>query len=343
VVGVQSEDDGQEPPMLSVPSLESAHHSDTLGVAVPTAVSIVVPTLNRGPLLFEAVRSALDAPQPPHEVIVVDAGSTDGSVEQLAELAGPLRIIRGDYRNAAASRNAGAAVARGVYLGFLDSDDLMLPGKTSCLVDALDADAHAALAHGTTNVIGENGEPLPAETEAQRRAFARAERRGTSYPALAAFCAMFTSAALVRKAAFEAIGGYDESLDAYEDWDLYLRLSLDWELVYTDCLAAKYRVWRGNVGWRRTAEWTIRVAEKHLASLPELNPSEQRSARYAFLWRIASSRHVLVDPRRVRAAAVSAARTSPRRALLDRELRGLLVRSFLPERLLHARRPNADA
>ena len=107
---------------------------------MPGAVSVIIPTLDRGGLLVEAVRSVLAASQPPAEVIVVDAGSTDGSVEAAAELGGSVRTIRGTFRNAAVSRNVGAAEAVGEYLGFLDSDDLLLPGKTTCLVDALAAD-----------------------------------------------------------------------------------------------------------------------------------------------------------------------------------------------------------
>jgi cellulose synthase/poly-beta-1,6-N-acetylglucosamine synthase-like glycosyltransferase len=305
------------------------------------AVSVIIPTLDRGPLLVEAVRSVLAAPHPPAEVIVVDAGSTDGSVDAVSEQAGPVRIVRGAFRNAAASRNAGAAEAMGDYLGFLDSDDLMLSGKTSCLAAALEADPGVAVVHGTTEVVGEHGEPLPGQTEAQSAAFVTARRLGTSYGALAGFCAMFTSATLIRKRAFESVGGYDESLDAYEDWDLYLRLSLNWRLSYADCPAAKYRIWAGNVGWRRTAEWTIRVAEKHLAALPELSPAERRLARYGLLRRLASSHHVLVHPAAARRFAFAALRMAPSRGLLDPDVRRPLVRSFVPARFLHARRPEA--
>jgi GT2 family glycosyltransferase len=274
-------------------------------------------------------------------VIVVDAGSTDGSVEAVSQLEGTVRIMRGAFRNPAASRNAGAAEAGGDYLGFLDSDDLMLSGKTSCLVDALAADPRAGLVHGTTEVIDERGEPLPEQTAAQAAAFAEAGRLGTSYGALAGFCAMFTSATLIRKHAFDSVGGYDDSLEAYEDWDLYLRLSLRWRLAYVRCPAAKYRVWSGNVGWRRTAEWTIRVAEKHLGSLPELPAADLERARYGFLRRLASSHHVLVHQAAARRFALAALRAAPARALLDADVRRPLVRSFVPARYLHARRPEA--
>ncbi len=308
-----------------------------------SAVSVIIPTRDRGGYLVHAVRSALDVSQQPLEIIVVDAGSTDGSLEAVAELGDGVRTVRGTFRNPAVSRNAGAAEAAGEYLGFLDSDDLLLPGKTTCLVDALAADPRSALVHGTTEVIDEDGELVPDQTAAQNASFLKAQRLGTSYGGLASFCAMFTSATLIRKEAFDSVGGYDESLDAYEDWDLYLRLSLDWRLVYANCPAARYRIWSGNVGWRRTAEWTIRVAEKHLAGLPPLPDDEREQARYGLLRQLASSHHVLVDRRAARKSALEAMRLAPRRALRDRDVRRPLVRSFLPARLLHARRPEARA
>ena len=136
-----------------------------------------------------------------------------------------------------------------------------------------------------------------------------------------------------------ALGGFVSELGSADDWDLYLRLSLDWRLSYVDCLAAKYRIWSGNMGWRRTAEWTIRVAEKHLAALPELDPTERQHARYGLLRRLASSHHVLVDQTAARRFALAAVREAPARGLLDSDVRRPLVRSFLPPRFLRTRRP----
>jgi glycosyltransferase involved in cell wall biosynthesis len=306
---------------------------------VSGSVSIVIPTKNRGNLLLEAVRSALEVKPRPLEVIVVDGGSTDGSLERLDELGDQIRLLRGKLPNAGATRNAGAAIARGDYLGFLDSDDTILPDKIGCLGRALDGDSTLGLVHGRTIVVDTHGWADQHATARQERAFQLGERVGTTFDGLALYCAMFTSATLIRRQAFHEIGGYDESLDAYEDWDLYLRISRRWRLGYEGCVSARYRIWPGNVAWDRTALGVIRVAEKHLADLPDLTTAAAHRARYGFLRRLAESNHVLVRPSETRRAAFAAARLSPLRALADKQVRGPLLRSFVPAALLRRRRP----
>jgi hypothetical protein len=291
-------------------------------------------------LLVDAVRSALEAPTRPAEVIVADDGSTDASVDTVERLDSPLvKILRGPFGGAGATRNAGAAAASQPLLGFLDSDDLMLPGKTTCLVAALEREPSAALAHGTITVIDEAGiDNLPA-TSALAASIAAGERIGTDFAGLAEHCTMFTSATLIRREAFEAVGGFDESLEAYEDWDLYLRLSLRWKLIYVDCPAARYRVWGGNMAWRRTADWTVRVAEQHLSALPALTPADERRANYGLQRRIALSNHILLRRGEARRAAIAALRVNPLRALRDRSVQRTLIGSLLPTAFLHRRRP----
>ena len=294
-------------------------------------VSIVVPTKNRGAMLVAAVSSALESGVA-DEVIVVDAGSDDGSVATAAAL-GDVKVVNGPFANAAATRNAGWRAASGDYIGFLDSDDLMRREKVTCLAPLLDADPLVALAHGRTYVIDADGQADADATSAHERALAAAARIGTSYDALAHTCVMYTSATLMRRAALEDVGGYDESIDVYEDWDLYLRLSRSWRLVYADCRTASYRVWPGNMNWRRTAEWTARVAERHLGQA-----GLSSDARYAFERRIASSRHVLVERGAARKAALRAVRERPLGWLADRDVRRPLLRSFLPASVLARRR-----
>jgi glycosyltransferase involved in cell wall biosynthesis len=303
------------------------------------SVSVVIPTRNRGALLVEAVESALGANA--LEIIVADGGSDDGSLETVAALDARVILVRGAYRNAAATRNAGAAAATGEYLAFLDSDDVMLPEKISCLGRRLDAERDIGLVHGALVVMDADGADDAVATASHDAALLDAARLGTRYSDLAAVCVMFTSATLIRRSAFEDVGGYDEELEAYEDWDFYLRLALRHRLAYERCVAARYRVWPGNVGWDRTAEWTVKVAEKHLAALPaELSPAARRDARYAFLRRMTQSHHILLDRPATRRSAVRAARVDARRAFSDPGVRGPALRSFLPRAFLESRRPS---
>lgn len=290
-------------------------------------MSIIIPTRDRGRLLLDAIASAHSVPVPPLEVIVADDGSTDGSVAQARREFPDIRVVQGPFGNAARARNAGAAAARGDFLGFLDSDDVMLPGKTSALVERLHSDGKLALVHGVTEVIRADGQLDTAMTAKQQATFAQGTRIGLDYPGLAEFCAMYTSATAIRRASFSEIGGYDETLDAYEDWDLYLRLSLIGPLAYVSELAANYRVWPGNVAWDKTARWTARVAEKHLLGPPPLSAREMRQARYGFNRRLAQSHNVLGETRATQRAVLAAARIAPGRAARDRELWRPLLRS----------------
>jgi glycosyltransferase involved in cell wall biosynthesis len=305
-------------------------------VAGPT-VSIVIPTRDRGQLLLEAVSSAVSAS--PLEVIVVDDGSSDGSID-LVERAYPgVRIVRGPFGNAARARNAGAAQARGEVLGFLDSDDVLLPAKTGALPEQLHADPSLVLVHGMTEVIDANGALDIATTRRHRDGFARAARVGTDYPGLARFCMMFTSATAIRRASFDDVGGYDETLDAYEDLDLYLRLSLIGRLAYESDLAARYRVWPGNVDWAKTATWTARVAKKHLDALPVTDAGNARRSRYGLYGRLVQSYNVLGNRSATRRASFAAARTSPARAVRDLALWRSLLRAVIPPALLPRQQP----
>lgn len=294
--------------------------------------SVIVPTLDRGSLVVAAIQSALDSGVA-DEVIVVDCGSTDGSLDDLRRFGDQIRLVEGPFSNAGEARNAGAVAANGQLLAFLDSDDLMLPDKVTCLAPVLEADDSIALAHGRTSVIDAAGRPDEAATLELDRQILEGARRGTSYRALAEHCAMYTSATLMRRSAFEAIGGYDESLDVYEDWDLYLRLAQHFRLVYRPCLTAQYRLWPGNVAWDRTAAGVAAVARKHLAANPK--PVE----RYALLRRLAAASHILLERGPTRRAALGAIRIDPVRGLRDPGVRSLFVRSFVPLVVLRRRRP----
>src|SRR5699024_4589951 len=86
-------------------------------------VSVVMPVLNGEAYLAPTLRSVLNQTQPPAEIIVVDDGSTDRSLDIARSFGSPVRAVPGPFGSAAAARQAGAAQASGEALMFLDADD----------------------------------------------------------------------------------------------------------------------------------------------------------------------------------------------------------------------------
>jgi glycosyltransferase involved in cell wall biosynthesis len=105
-------------------------------------VSVVIPTYNRRSVVGQAVASALAQTRPPREVIVVDDGSVDGTLDELdrrfGHVANPeVRLIPRPHVNQAAARNTGLAAARGELVAFLDSDDIWYPDYLATQVAVL--------------------------------------------------------------------------------------------------------------------------------------------------------------------------------------------------------------
>ena len=91
--------------------------------------SVIIPCHNGAQWVGAAVQSALEQTSVCVEVIVVDDGSTDGSVEVIKGFGDRVTLIRGDWKNGNGARNAGLAAARGKWIQFLDADDFLKPDK----------------------------------------------------------------------------------------------------------------------------------------------------------------------------------------------------------------------
>jgi glycosyltransferase involved in cell wall biosynthesis len=193
-------------------------------------VSVIVPTWNREKLVVRAVRSALAQTYRNIEVIVVDDGSTDGTLAALKELAsGDPRLLvvpAGHSGLPAVARNRGIEIARGRYVAFLDSDDEWLPGKLEAQVAQLEARPGLALTYADAFVeekgVRRSTTLLDAYPMRQSRVFGPLVL-GNFVP---------TSTVLARRSALRLAGGFDESrrLRAFEDYDLWLRIALRGEM-----------------------------------------------------------------------------------------------------------------
>ncbi|MEA5516908.1 glycosyltransferase family 2 protein [Nodularia sp. UHCC 0506] len=104
---------------------------------MPT-ISVIIPNFNRENLVGETIQNMLGQSLPPHEIIVVDDGSTDGSVDVIRSFGSRVTLIQQENKGPGAARNAGLAVATGDYIQFMDSDDLASHNKLEVQVAALE-------------------------------------------------------------------------------------------------------------------------------------------------------------------------------------------------------------
>jgi hypothetical protein len=188
-------------------------------------VSVVIPVFNCHRFVAEAVESILAQSLRDLELIVVDDGSTDGSGDIVAGLLhdDPRGRLLVNERNLGLSRtlNRGWQAARAPYIARLDADDVALPDRLSRQVSFLDAHPRVAAVGGSLIRIDESGAVGATVTFPTRNRGIRATLRRRSCIA--------HPAAVIRRSALENVGGY--RLDEAEDFDLWLRLSDEWELA----------------------------------------------------------------------------------------------------------------
>ena len=205
-------------------------------------VSVVISTYNRAGFLAEAIDGALAQTLPPHEIIVVDDGSTDDTPALLAAYGSRIRAVRQTNRGTARARNAGAAIASGEWLAFLDSDDVWLPQKLERQIARATAEPELGLVHCGVEEIDANGRVLA------RRLDGREGRVGKRMLLFEGPTILGGgSAAVVPRAAFETLGGFDEAMTMSVDWDLFYRLASRWPVGFVPEVLARYRFHDGNL------------------------------------------------------------------------------------------------
>jgi len=208
-------------------------------------LSVVIPTWNRAHLVCDAVNSALAQRDGEVEVIVVDDASTDATVERLeAEFGTRIRLLRLDHRRGpGGARNAGALLARGQFVSFLDSDDVWLPGKLGAELEVFaqfpDADVVVSDSQGFfegepdgSSRFAQNG--LLEATKGEVRLADECRWLWTDSTKTAQ-----TGSITVRREALLRLGErlFAEDLVCCEDWEFQMRL------YHCSCVVVLPQVW----------------------------------------------------------------------------------------------------
>ncbi len=202
-------------------------------------VSIVIPCFNKKLYVAAAIQSALFESELA-EVIVIDDGSTDGSLEEVRRFDGQIIWETGSNRGGSAARNRGLALARGKYIQFLDADDLLPKGKLAVQLAVLKRTGSSAMAFCPWCFFHDDGRIDPPDPRRYWRDF------GSGFDLL---LEMWTyggfspsHAWLTPRALIDAAGPWDESLTADDDGEFFARVLIQASQIhFTSCTKVLYR------------------------------------------------------------------------------------------------------
>jgi glycosyltransferase involved in cell wall biosynthesis len=196
-------------------------------------VSVVIPCYNHARFLGEAIESALAQTYPRVEIILVDDGSTDHTAN-VAALYPAVHYVHQQNQGLAAARNTGLRASHGDFLIFLDADDRLTPETAEHGVHHLLNSPESAFVSGRYRYIKEDGTILNDYSQEPAAPDPYAAFLRGNYIGMHATVAY-------RRSALDTEGGFNPSLPACEDYDLYLRLAKRYPISLHNHVVAEYR------------------------------------------------------------------------------------------------------
>ena len=207
----------------------------------PPLVSVIMPVFNAEQWLDEALSSALTQSFPFLEIIVVNDGSTDGSLAIARNRSRSDRRIRIiDQANAGLpnARNRGLALARGAYLALLDADDAWLPNHLQTAMQAFERDPDLGMVHANIERIDAGGVRVDIPARTWHEGMDAYQALALRHEHVSCPTAVFSRLAL------ETVGAFDPRFTGLgcEDRDLWLRIAARFRIRYLDQVTARYRL-----------------------------------------------------------------------------------------------------
>ena len=189
-------------------------------------ISVIIPTFNRKKTLGRAIQSVMNQSLSPFEILIIDDGSNDGTEEWVKENFQNIKYIYQNNRGVSSARNKGIENAYGDWVAFLDSDDEWLPNKLYEQVKAIESNPGMKFFH-TNEIWIRNG--IRVNQMKKHKKYG-----GYIFEKCLDICRISPSSALIQKEVFDNIGIFDESLRVCEDYDLWLRITSKYPVVFLD-------------------------------------------------------------------------------------------------------------
>ena len=189
-------------------------------------VSVVIPTFNRCESVLKAIASVQQQSLPAAQIVVVDDGSTDNTVEQIRLRFPDVQLLRQDNAGVSSARNLGMRASTQPWIALLDSDDRWFNNKLEIQMNAIAANEGCVLCH-CDEIWIRNGTRVNPMNKHRKRG-------GFIFEHCLPLCAISPSAVVMRRSLLEHLGWFDESLPACEDYDLWLRICSQHPVLFVD-------------------------------------------------------------------------------------------------------------
>lgn len=198
-------------------------------------ISVIIPAYNSEKTIGEALESVLAQTYRDFEIIIVNDGSTDDSEAVIRRYVtggnGDITCVTQKNKGAAAARNAGIRIAKGELIAFLDADDLWDKDRLATALQAMDADPQAMIVFSDMRHMVD--ETIVHSSYLHERGYQHLSG-GRIYDNLLKENFIFTPTVTLRRDVLKDVGYFDEGLPIAEDYDLWLRIAKDFEVLFID-------------------------------------------------------------------------------------------------------------
>lgn len=248
-------------------------------------ISVIIPAYNAERTILKTIASVRQQTYRDLEIIVVNDGSRDRTLETLATVSDErLKVYSYENGGLPTARNRGIARATGDYISFIDADDLWTEDKLEKQLSALQQNPQAGVAYSWVICMVQD------EKDPDKITFVsdnKVRHTGNIYPDL--LLSNFIgngSNILARRKAIELVGEFEPSLKSCEDWDYYLRLAAQWEFVLVPEAQVLYLKTAGTMTSKASMmeREGIRVIERAYAAVPPELKSLKNKTLARFKW-----------------------------------------------------------
>ena len=235
-------------------------------------ISVVIPTYNRRRWIGRAIRSVLEQTYTPAEIIVVDDGSSDGSMEYILENFPLVNFVKQSNQGVSSARNKGIRLSSSKWIALLDSDDEWYPEKLEKQVKAIQEKPDHQFCH-TEEIWVRNGVRVNQMKKHQKYG-------GHIFEKCLDMCRISPSSVLLQKSILDKTGWFDKELRVCEDYDLWLRVTARYPTLYlNEPLIIKYGGYKDQLSNVKGGIESYRINVLEKLMLIDLTTDQKRLVR----------------------------------------------------------------